>query len=430
MQTIDPDHELLIPSQPVDLNALNPERANQVSFLDLLIVIGRRKVFLATTTFTVMVLSVIACLVIPNRFTATTTILPPQQNSSLAGTLMSQMGSGLSMNVAAGLGLGGALNLKNPNDMAISFLKSRSVEEAMANRFDLAKRYKTKRMSDTLKAFEDHCNIETNVKDGLVRVSVSDHDPEQAEKMANAYIEEYKKFAAGLAVTEASQRRLFFDQQLEAAKNDLAKAEESMKNAEQAGGMIQLDSQAKALIEAGASLKAQIAVKEVQIRRMSLFATNNNPDLVAAREELAELQRDLKQLGGSQADIDSGFIVPRGRLPEAGLDYIRKLREVKYRELIFELLAKQLEAARLDEAREGSLIQVVDAAALPDRKSFPRLSIIGPIATLAWLMLALIWVFFQHGIVNARTRPEDREKLRMLKTLWRNPFAESGKGLE
>lgn len=430
MQTIDPDHDLLIPSHPSDLHALNPERANQVSFLDLLIVIGRRKRFLAITTLAVATLSVIACLVIPNRFTATTTILPPQQNSSLAGTLMSQMGSGLTMNVAAGLGLGGALNLKNPNDVAISFLKSRTVEEAMVNRFDLSKRYKTKRMSDAIKAFENHCNIETNVKDGLVRVSVIDRDPEQAAKMANAYIEEYKKFAAGLAVTEASQRRLFFEEQLKAANNDLAKAEDAMKNAEQAGGMIQLDSQARALIEAGASLKAQIAVREVEIRRMSLFATNNNPDFMAAKSQLEELQHQLKDLGGSQADLDSGFIVPRGRLPEAGLDYIRKLREVKYRELIFELLAKQLEAAKLDEAREGSLIQVVDAAALPDHKSFPRISIIAPIATLAWLVLALAWVFFQHGLVNARTRPEDLEKLQMLKTIWRNPILNSSKGLE
>ena len=195
-------------------------------------------------------------------------------------------------------------------------------------------------------------------------------------------------------------------------------AEEAMKSAEQKSGMIQLDSQAKALIESVATLRAQIAAKEVQIRGMSLFAAAENPDLSIAKEQLVELQRQLKQLGGSQAGADSDLIVPRGKLPQAGMDYIRKLRDVKYNELIFELLAKQFELAKLDEAREGSLIQVVDPAVAPDRKSFPKLSIIGPAATLAWLLLAVFWVLFRHGLSQAKDRPGDRERLQTLKAIW------------
>jgi uncharacterized protein involved in exopolysaccharide biosynthesis len=418
---MDPDHELLIASLPVEPGARRPAPDAQISLLDLLIVLGRRKAFLGASTLAVAVLSVIVYMVIPNRFTAMTSLLPPQQNSSLAGALMSQMSGGALGSVgsvAAGLGLGGSLNLKNPNDLAIALLKSRSVEDAMVKRFDLQSRYKNKTVSDARKAFEDHYTIENNLKDGLIRISLTDRDPDKAAEMANAYVQEYKKFAAGLAVTEASQRRMFFDQQLEQAKDDLAKAEEAMKNSEQAGGMIQLDSQAKALIEAGLGLKAQIAVQQVEIRRLGLFATSNNPDLTAAKEQLAELERQLKQLGGSKAGEDSGFIVPRGMLPAAGLDYIRRLRDVKYRELIFELLAKQFEAAKLDEAREGSLIQVVDLAVRPDKKSFPRLSIILPAATLAWLLLATCWVLFKHGLSRAQIHPVERERLQMLKAVW------------
>jgi uncharacterized protein involved in exopolysaccharide biosynthesis len=308
--------------------------------------------------------------------------------------------------------------LKNPNDLAIAFLKSRNVEEAMVKDFDLMKRYEKKRMSDARKAFEDHCTIENNLKDGLLRISITDKDPQRAAEMTNTYVEEYKAFSAKFAVSEASQRRLFFEQQLEQAKDDLAKAEEAMKTAEQAGGMIQLDSQARALIETGVTLKAQIAAKEVEIRRLSLFATDNNPDLTAAKEQLAELQRQLNQLSGSQGKLDASLIVPLGRLPAAGLDYIRKLRDVKYRELLFELLARQFEAAKLDEAREGSLIQVVDRAEVPDRKSFPRLTIIGPIATVSWLFLALCWVFIRYVMARAQERPEERERLEVLKSVW------------
>jgi uncharacterized protein involved in exopolysaccharide biosynthesis len=278
-------------------------------------------------------------------------------------------------------------------------------------------------MSDARKALERHCDLESSLKDGLIMISITDSSPLRASEMTNAYVEEYKRFSATLAVSEASQRRLFFEQQLEQAKNNLGAAEEAMKSTEQTSGMIQLDSQARALIETVASLRAQITAKEVQIRGMSQFAAHDNPDLVVAKEQLTELQRQLKELGGSQAGTDSDLIVPRGKLPEAGLNYIRKLRDVKYNEMIFELLAKQFEVAKLDEAREGAITQVIDAAVPPDRKSFPRLSIIGPAATLSWFVLAILWIFFRQAMTHAQDKPEERERLQALKAVWRkNPL--------
>lgn len=422
MQTIDSGN-LLISPEPGEETRQRRQAEEQVSLLDLLIVIGQRKSFLIKSTLAVAVLAIIACFVIPNRYTATSSIIPPQQNSSLGATLVSQVGSLGSLGaLAGGLALGSGLGLKNPNDLAIALLKSRTVEDAMVQRFDLKRLYHEKKMSDAQKAFESHCDLESNLKNGLIRISITDHDPQRAAQMTNGYIEEYKKFSASLAVTEASQRRLFFEQQLEQAKDRLSVAEEAMKSSEQTSGMIQLDSQAKALIETVATLRAQIAAKEVQIRGMSLFATENNPEVLVAKEQLAELQRQLKQLGGSQAGEDSDLIVPRGKLPQAGLDYLRKLRDVKYHELIFELLAKQFEAAKLDEAREGAIIQVVDPAAPPDRKSFPRFSIIVPAAIMAWLLLATLWILFRQGVSRARERPQDRDRLQVLKAVW-------GKGL-
>jgi tyrosine-protein kinase Etk/Wzc len=422
MQTIDPDHDLLVTSESPELTQ-REHRSDEVSLLDLLIVLGERKMFILKSTAAVAALAVIVCLVIPNRYTATASILPPQQNSSPGAALLSQLGSLGSLGLLSGsLGLSG---LKNPNDLAIALLKSRSVEEAMIQRFDLKKLYKQKRMSDARKAFEGHSDIENNLKDGLIRVSITDPDPQRAADMTNAYVEEYKRFSASLAVTEASQRRLFFEQQLEQAKNKLGVAEEAMKTTEQTTGMIQLDSQARALIESVATLRAQIAAKEVQIRGMSLYAAEGNPDLLIAKEQLIELQRQQKELGGSQSGIDSDLIVPRGKLPEAGLDYVRKLRDVKYNEVIFELLARQFEVAKLDEAREGAVIQVIDSAVPPDRKSFPRLSIIGPAATLSWLLLAILWVFFRQGMARAQDRPEERERLQVLKAVWRKNLMKS-----
>jgi tyrosine-protein kinase Etk/Wzc len=390
------------------------ESSNDVSLLDLLIVIGRRKKFLVVSTLAVATLALIVTLLIPKRFTATTTVLPPQQASSLSAALLSQMGNLGALGSLAG----GSLGLKNPTDMTIALLKSRSVEDALIQRFDLMKLYKEKRPSQARKALEDHTSIESNLKDGLIRIEIEDKDPHRAAEMANAYVQEYQKFSQHLAIGEAGQRRLFFEQQLVEAKNNLATAEEAMKSSQQKSGMIQLDSQAKALIESVAALRAQIAAKEVQIRSLSLSETPTNPDILMAREQLGALQSQLRQLGGSQAGADSDLIVPRGKIPEAGMDYIRKLRDVKYNELIFELLAKQFELAKLDEAREGAIIQVVDPAVVPDMKSFPKIRIIVSVVTFIWILLAVFGILLLEKVHQAEKSPEDFARLQVLKTIW------------
>jgi uncharacterized protein involved in exopolysaccharide biosynthesis len=390
------------------------ESSRDVSLLDLLIVLGRQKKFLAVSTLAVFAVALIVTLLIPKRYTAATTVLPPQQGSSLSAALLSQVGNLGALGSLAG----GSLGLKNPADMTIALLKSRSVEDAMIQRFDLMKIYKAKVPSDARKSLENHTSIDSNIKDGLIRIEIEDRDPKRASDMANAYVDEYQKFSQHLAIGEAGQRRLFFERQLVEAKNNLASAEEALKASQQKSGMIQLDSQAKALIESVAALRAQIAAKEVQIRSMSLSETPSNPDILMAREQLAALQSQLRQIGGTQSGEDSDLIVPRGKIPEAGMDYIRKLRDVKYNELIFELLAKQFEVAKLDEAHEGAIIQVVDAAVPPDRKSFPKIRLIVPAVTFVWVLLANFGILFMEGIRRAGERPEDYRRLQAFKAIW------------
>ncbi len=173
-------------------------------------------------------------------------------------------------------------------------------------------------------------------KDGLIHISVEDRDPNRAADLANGYIDQFRKLIEHLAITEASQRRFFFEKQLEQAKNSLASAEEALKLTQQKTGLIELDSQARALIETAASLRAQIAEKEVQIQLMSTFATGENSQVVQAQRELEGLRAQLIKLEGSDNSADAALMVPKRRVPEAGVEYARKLREVKYGETLFE----------------------------------------------------------------------------------------------
>ncbi len=209
------------PGSGVDSVSAVPSE-EEISLLDILIVIVQyRRLILKIAAYTVVV-GVIVSLLLPIRYTATTSILPPQQTGSAGSALMTQLGGLSSVASLAG----GSLGLKNPNDLQVAMLKSRTVEDAMLDRFHLVELFKVKQRSDARRMFEKVVDIDSGTKDGLIRISVTDRDPRRAAEMTNGYVEEFKRLSANLAVTEASQRRLFFEQQLVLAKDNLANAEE------------------------------------------------------------------------------------------------------------------------------------------------------------------------------------------------------------
>ena len=383
----------------------------EVSLLDLLIILAERKQVIIRLTVIFAMVSVIVALLLPKRYTATVTLLPPQQNSSMAAALTSQLGGMGGVAAFAGGGLG----LKNPNDKYVALMKSRTVEDAMVQHFELMKEYRTRYLSDTRKAFEAHSTVDADGKDDLIHISVEDHNPARAAELANGYVDQFRDLSQHLAISEASQRRFFFQQELEQTKDKLAAAEEALKETEQKTGLIQPDSQARALIESAAELRAQVAAKEVQIQGMQTYATGQNAQLIQTEQELQSLRVQLAKLGGSEDNSSGGFLVPKGRVPQASLEYIRKLRDVKYYETIFDILARQFEVAKLDEAKEGSLIQVVDAAIPPDRKSFPRRGLIVISSTLAGFILGIFFALLQAGFQRANYDTETAKKLTTLR---------------
>jgi uncharacterized protein involved in exopolysaccharide biosynthesis len=384
---------------------------DEISLLDLLIVLAERKRIILAVTAVFAIGAIIVSLILPPRYTATVTLLPPQQGSSMGAALASQLGNLGGMAALAG----GSLGLKNPNDMYVAMFKSRTVEDAMVQHFGLMQEYRAKYPSDARKAFENYAVVDGSAKDGMIHISVQDHDPRRAADLANGFVDQFRLQSQHLAITEASQRRLFFEQQLEQAKDNLANAEEAMKETEQQTGVIQLDSQARALIESAESLRAQVAAKEVQLQGMRTYATGENSQVVQAQQELDSMRAQLAKLGGSEDSASGGIIVPKGQVPEAGLEYVRKLRDVKYNETIFDILARQFEVAKLDEAKQGALIQVVDPAVPPDRRSFPKRTLIVLGATIAGLLagisLACIFVFIER----MKAFPKTNAKLLYLK---------------
>ena len=307
-------------------------------------------------------------------------------------------------NLGAMASAAGSMGIKNPNDQQAALLKSRTVEDAMVERFHLQALYHRKYLSTTRKRWERATTIDNGLKDGLIRLSVTDRDPRRAADLANGWVEEYRRFTETLAITEASQRRLFFERQLSAAHEDLVRAEENMKQTEQRTGVIEIEGQARAMIASAAVLRGQLAAKQVEIRAMREFAADQNPDLVRAEQELAGMEGQLSAMDAASDRSTGDLIAPKGTVTQAGLDYSRAMREVKYRETIQDLLTRQYEGARVDEARQGALIQIVDPAVAPDRPSPYRFWVVLG-ALLGALPLALLTVWAAEVLaILQRTR--------------------------
>jgi tyrosine-protein kinase Etk/Wzc len=395
-----------------------PQAETEVSLLDIVAVLLERKRFIMRFVLGGAVLAIVVSLLLPVRYEGKIVLLPPQQNSSVGSSLLGQLGGLGSLGSLASLA-GGSLGLKNPADMYVALLTSRTVEDAMIHRFGLMQEYKQKRMSDTRKELERRTTAVAGTKDGLIRLTIEDGSAQKAAELANGYVEEFRKLSASLAITEAARRRLFFEQQLQDAKERLSAAEEAMAKTQRSTGVLQIDSQARALIESAAVLRGQVVAKQVQIEGMRSFATDDNPNLVLAKQELAALQSQLDRVAGSNNDVGSDINLSKGRVTQSGMEYLRRFRDLKYQETVFELLAKEFEVAKLDEAREGSIVQVVDAALPPDTKSSPHRTLIVLATTILSFFVAAFLVFLRRSFHATCDLPENRQRLRTIKGLWK-----------
>jgi tyrosine-protein kinase Etk/Wzc len=403
-----PDDLLLPPISPVEQEDL--------TFLDFLIIITQRKKLVGIVTAICAGIALILAFALPKEYTATVIILPPQGNSSMSSMLASQLSG---MNGAVSGMASSMLGMKNVNDMYVSMLKSRSVEDAVIQRYGLQSEYRKKYLVDTRKALEKHTKIDGATKDGLIRLSFSDKDPNRAAEIANGYVDQFKNLSQHLAITEASQRRVVFENQLEKTKVDLENADEALKRTQLSTGMVQVDGQARAMIDSAARLRAQIVAKEVQIEAMRSYAGDENPALTQAQTELDGLRAQFNKMVGSKGGSADDVFIPKGKVPQAGLEYVRRLRDVKYYEAIFEILAKQLELAKLDEAREGAFIQVVDPAMAPEKKSYPKRGLLAIGGLAAGFTFGIMFALLQGGLVRMQHNPVMKDKLELLKrSLW------------
>ena len=350
------------------------------------------------------VVAVVISLLLPVYYKAETRIFPPQEKGgNLAAQLLGQAGGLIGL-------AGGVSGVKTQGELFVEMMRSRTVLDRIIDRFDLLRLYGKRYRQDARQRLLESITAREDRKSGIIILTVEERDPKRASDIANAFVEELKSLAGGLAISEAGQRRMFFEDQLRETKVSLARAEEELKGFQQRTGMFQVDAQARAIIEGIARLRAGIAVKEVEAKVLRSFATAQNPDLQRVEEEIRALRTELEKVETSKGH-GSDPLMSSGRVPEMGTEYLRKLRQLRYNETLYELLAKQYELAKLEEARNAIVIQVIDRAVPPERKSRPRRALIVSMATVTGFTLAVLMVFLYEVYWKKPEKPSSDGRL-------------------
>ena len=368
----------------------------RVGLVDLLTWVGESKRLIATVGLLAAVASLTYSFTLPLIYTARTSLLPPgsQQQSGSAAAL-AQLG-------ALG-GLAGSLGTKTPDELYVALLRSDTVQRALIDRFDLKKRYEIESYETLRKVLPSTIRILSDKKSGLITVEVDDQVPQFAADLANAHASEITKVLSKLAVSEAQLRRVFFEQQLSDTKERLVKAELGLRSVQEKSGMIVLDKQAEALIGGAATIRTHIAEREVQMKVLRTGATDQNPEVMRLSSELRALRAELARMESTQGgSAGSAVDMPVGKIPEAAIDYVRARRELKLQETLLESMVRQYEIAKLDEAKEGPVLQQVDVALPPDRKSKPARALIVLVSTLLALLAATVFVVWRRYAAAAR----------------------------
>jgi uncharacterized protein involved in exopolysaccharide biosynthesis len=370
---------------------------DEISLLDLLQVVADNLRLLVLVPLLAGLLALGISFLVTPTFTATTRFLVPQGQSASSAMMQS---------LGALSGLAGAAGLKSPGDQFVSFVKSDSVQNALVDRFKLMERYEQKFRVDTRKQLAKRATIASNAKDGIITIEVEDHEAKFAADLANGHVQELQKLLSRLAVTEAQQRRLFFEKLIGKTKDNWIKAEQDLKATGVSSSSLKLSPMTA--LEGVAKIRAAVTAQEIKLSTMRGYLADTAPDFKQAQTELGALKSQLAILERQDSESSTG--------PNAAQnDYIAKYREYKYNETLFELFSKQYEIARIDEGREGATIQIIDVAEPPEHKSKPKKALVAIITTLATGFALLLFVFVRNALKASTANPATSEKLQKLR---------------
>ena len=334
-------------------------------------------------------------------FTAYARLLPPQTNTATASTLLNQVGGGAALGSSA-------LTLKNPSDLYASLFMSRSIQDAVIAQFDLAKHYKQDDIDDLRQLVAKRTKVDVG-KDGIITLSYTDKTSERAADIANGMIEAMYAIARRLAREEALRRESYYEVLVNEAKARLLAADQKLRDLEEQTGLTRMKGQEEASVAVATELQGMIATRQIDLSKMRLSATENHPQIIRMQAELSALRAELQSVekenrsrtnpGGTPPSsrtyrTDKPMLVPFADYPRVRTIVEPLRREVEMNNNVLDQLVKARALSRIDESRDLSIIQVLDSAVAPTKRSGPRPLLNAFIGATIGFLLAVVLVLF------------------------------------
>jgi len=368
-------------------------RDDELSLLDMAYMVWRRWRLVVAVCAVAAIVTFAVSKLMPKFYESTATVVAPKEGSG--NSLLSGLAAYGLIQQVPGLSIPTLPSFTPNRDLLVGVLKSRTIGQAIVDKFELRARYRARYLDDAITDLKNATTISVS-REGVISVKVEDRDPTLAAAMANHYVELLDQFVGQYGTGEAGRQKTFLTGQLARARVDLDSAEQALRRFQEQNRAIVLQEQTKGAIEAAARLKGEIIAAQVQLQVMRNFATDANPEIIAIRRRIEEMNRQLAQMQYGEAPArqadgrDRGdFTVPFARVPGVGLELVRMTRDVKIQEVLVTLLTQQLEQARIAEARDTPVVQSLDRAVPAERHSRPRAVLNAGLAGVAALVVSV-----------------------------------------
>ena len=377
--------------------------------VDRLRLIWKRRKFLVRAGTVALVASTVVAFLIPKSYTSTAQLMPPDPQSSGGMAMMAAMATKTGGDL--GTIAGDLLGLKSSGALFIGVLRSETSQDRLIQQFDLRKVYGTRLMVDARTTLDENTAISEDRKSGIVTISVTDHSPQRAAALANAYVDQLNSLVSELSTTSARRERVFLEERLKVVKGDLDDASNQLAQFSSKNSTLDIQQEGKAMLDAAGTIAGEMIAAQSELEGLRQIYTDNNSRVRALNARVAELRKQLEKLGGAQAKDAEPAATPSGpsadpapaqvgglpyptirNLPLLGAKYGDYYRRAKIEETVYELLTEQFELAKVQEAKETPSVKVLDPARVPEKKSSPhRLQII-LLGTFLGSALSVMWV--------------------------------------
>src|SRR3972149_6411584 len=375
---------------------------DEINLLDYWRVLVKRKLLIGIIVGAAFVVSIIYSLTLPPIYASTASIFPPQQEGGMSG-IASQLSGGL------GALAGGFLGGSAPVDQWLAILKSQAIKDAIINRFDLMKVLKAKTMDDARNTVGGMIKV-SKAKEGIISITVEDKDPQRAATLANAIVDELDRFNKGIVTTSGRRMRVFVEERLKGAKDELRTSEEAIRGFQERNRALKLDDQSRAVMEAMGTVKGQLIAKEIELQTLLSYATPNNPQAEILSTQVKELSERLRELEEGKTNpgnpLQKDIFIPTAKIPNLSLQYVRLLRDAKVQQTLYELLTQQYEMARIQEAKDTPTVQGLDEATVPEQREKPQRRQIVMLAIITAALFGVFAAFFMEYIEGVRVKEE------------------------